>query len=137
MNKSQIIKQIKNGISYAILIITILVYLVTLMLLEVGTDLYHESVPKDVAVRETIHSVLFGVFFGNLLCSCILPYFANQRGRNPVIFFFIGLLLGVIGCLIVLCLPKMKKCTSCMKRVDGRATRCRFCQIDFEGGFNE
>ena len=131
MNNIPIGKQIANGISYAIFVIAVLIYLITLLVLSEGRDLYHPSVPKDVVFRKIISDFLFGIFFANFLCSCVLPYFAHQKGRNPVIWFFIGLLLGLIGCLIVWCLPKMKKCSSCMKRVDGRATRCRFCQIDF------
>ena len=131
MNETPIGKQIANGISYTFLVIAILAYLLALMMLDSGMETYPESVPKDVAFRENITTVLFLVFIGNLLFGSTLLYFAHQKGRNPVIWFFIGLLIGLIGCLIVWCLPKMKKCPSCMKRVDRRATRCRFCQIDF------
>ena len=132
MNNIPIRKQIANGISYAFLVIAILAYLLALMMLDSRVEIYPESVPKDVAFRDNIQTVLFLVFIGNLLSGSTLPYFANQRGRNPVIWFFVGLLLGLIGCLIVWCLPKMKKCPSCVKRVDERAIRCRFCQIDFD-----
>ena len=36
-------------------------------------------------------------------------FFARQRGRDPVGWFLLGLLLGVFGLLLLVVLPKLKK----------------------------
>ena len=121
--------QILNGISYAIFVIAFLLYLGIWITL--ASDIW-EELPADVAFREKMVFFFQGVSFANFLCGCVVSYFAHRNGRPPIRWFFIGLLLGPIGCFIVWCLPKMKKCPACMKRVDRCSTRCRFCQIDIK-----
>lgn len=40
-----------------------------------------------------------------LLVSTATAYFANQRGRDPFVWFMIGMLLGFLGLLLVFLLP--------------------------------
>lgn len=44
--------------------------------------------------------ILIGLLFAGLTA-----YFAKLRGRNPMAWFFIGIMLGVLGLLLVLILP--------------------------------
>lgn len=44
---------------------------------------------------------VIGILFG-LICA----HYAKQRGRNPRNWFFVGLLLGVFGLILVFLLPK-------------------------------
>lgn len=37
--------------------------------------------------------------------GCLTAYLAKQRGRNPVIWFFIGLFFSLLGLLLLLLLP--------------------------------
>jgi hypothetical protein len=43
-----------------------------------------------------------------LMIGSATAYFANQRGRDPWIWFMIGMLLGLIGLLILFLLPAAK-----------------------------
>lgn len=40
-----------------------------------------------------------------VLMGAATAYFANQRGRDPVIWFMVGMLLGVLGLLLLFVLP--------------------------------
>lgn len=40
-----------------------------------------------------------------VLIGTMASYLANQRGRDPYIWFFIGILLGLLGVLLVFLLP--------------------------------
>ena len=42
-----------------------------------------------------------------LICAGANAYFAKQRGRDPVAWFLIGLLLGVFGLLVLVLMPKL------------------------------
>ncbi|MCB1119305.1 MAG: DUF4339 domain-containing protein [Chlamydiia bacterium] len=44
-----------------------------------------------------------------LLAGALTSYFARIRGRDPFIWFTVGILLGVFGVLIVLLLPSVKE----------------------------
>lgn len=40
-----------------------------------------------------------------LLMGCATAYFANQRGRDPLVWFMLGMLLGLFGLLLLFLLP--------------------------------
>ncbi len=40
-----------------------------------------------------------------LIIACCTAYYANRKGRNPIIWFILGILLGIIAPLILLFLP--------------------------------
>lgn len=40
-----------------------------------------------------------------LMIGSATAYFANQRGRDPLVWFMIGMLLGLLGLLLVFLLP--------------------------------
>lgn len=44
-----------------------------------------------------------------ILIGAINAYFAEKRGRNPMIWFFLGTLLGIFGLLILFILPSYAK----------------------------
>lgn len=44
-----------------------------------------------------------------ILSGVISAYFAYRRGRNPRIWFFLGLLLGIFGFLTLFLLPSQRK----------------------------
>jgi hypothetical protein len=48
-----------------------------------------------------LNIILFWIFFG-FLCS----YIAKKKARNPNLWFWLGILLGVLGVLLVTFLPK-------------------------------
>ncbi len=51
-----------------------------------------------------LNIALFWVFFG-FLCS----YLAKRKERNPTLWFWLGIFLGVIGVITLLILPKVRK----------------------------
>jgi hypothetical protein len=53
---------------------------------------------------ELILSILLGVLFG-ITCS----YLAKDKGRSPLNWFIIGLLFGIIGLVVLLLMPRIKK----------------------------
>jgi hypothetical protein len=44
-----------------------------------------------------------------LLMGAITAYFANQRGRDPMIWFMVGMLFGLLGLLLLFILPVAPK----------------------------
>lgn len=48
-----------------------------------------------------LNIVLFWIFFG-FLCS----YIARKKARNPNLWFWLGILLGIVGVLLIAFLPK-------------------------------
>jgi uncharacterized membrane protein YeaQ/YmgE (transglycosylase-associated protein family) len=53
-----------------------------------------------MGIMQLLNLILFWIFFG-----CIASYLANRRGRNPLVWFFLGLLLGILGVLLAVILP--------------------------------
>ena len=53
---------------------------------------------------QLLNLALFWIFFG--LAS---SHFAKKRGRAPLIWFFLGLFLGIFGLALVFLLPKVEK----------------------------
>lgn len=51
----------------------------------------------------------FSVIFFWLAMGLATAYFANQRGRDPFVWFVLGMLLGVFGLLLLLMLPPVKE----------------------------
>lgn len=43
-----------------------------------------------------------------LLMGAITSYFSRRRGRDPIAWFFIGMLLGLLGLLLLFILPAIK-----------------------------
>lgn len=39
------------------------------------------------------------------LIACFTAYYAHQQGRNPILWFIIGILLGIFGLLILIFFP--------------------------------
>ncbi|MEI8365297.1 MAG: DUF4339 domain-containing protein [Parachlamydiaceae bacterium] len=46
-----------------------------------------------------------------VLCGASASYLANQRGRDPYIWFAIGMLLGLLGVLLLFILPSLAPAT--------------------------
>lgn len=57
-----------------------------------------------MGIMQLINIILFWLFFG--LCA---SHFAKKRGRRPVIWFSVGLFLGIFGILLLFLLPKVEK----------------------------
>jgi MFS family permease len=55
-------------------------------------------------IMQWLNILLFWLFFGTLS-----SHFAKRRGRNSRAWFYIGLLLGVIGVVLLFLLPKIDK----------------------------
>ncbi|NGX45262.1 MAG: hypothetical protein K940chlam2_00407 [Chlamydiae bacterium] len=43
-----------------------------------------------------------------LLFGSLTAYLAQRRGKNPYLWFFIGMLLGIMGLLILIFMPKLR-----------------------------
>ena len=76
-----------------------------------------------------------------LICSLTCSYLANEKGRNWLLGFILGLLGGPIGLAFILLWPKnqkvidekalfygeLKKCQACAELIKIDAKICRFC----------
>lgn len=51
-------------------------------------------------------AIIYVIFW--TLIGCFCGYIAQKRGRDYVIWFFIGMLLGIIGLIVLLVLPPVK-----------------------------
>lgn len=51
---------------------------------------------------------MFFSFIIWLLIGAATSYFANQRGRDPFIWFMIGMFLGLLGLLLVFLMPSLE-----------------------------
>lgn len=51
----------------------------------------------------------FWVLGFSILIGGVTGYFAEQRGRNPFLWFFIGMFFGFLGLLVLFLLPSAKK----------------------------
>lgn len=58
---------------------------------------------------ERIKLYMYMIILVGLLFAGLTAYFAKVRGRNPITWFFIGIMLGVLGLLLVLLLPAQTK----------------------------
>ncbi len=56
------------------------------------------------AIMQLLNIILFWVFFG-LLCS----HLAKKRGKRQLPWFFIGLILGIFGVILIYILPSSKE----------------------------
>ncbi len=54
--------------------------------------------------------------FGTLLIGSITAYLAKGRGRNPTIWFFIGMGLGIFGLAALLLLPPITEANAVSKQ---------------------
>lgn len=70
------------------------------------------------------------IFFFLLLCGLISSLIGNKKGET-ISSFFLGVLLGPIGIIIVL-LTKGNRiaCPYCKKLIHKEATKCPYCQSD-------
>ncbi len=57
-----------------------------------------------MSILQLFNLILFWIFFG-----CIASYFAQKRGRHPILWFVLGLVLGVVGILLLFVLPKKER----------------------------
>ena len=75
---------------------------------------------------------LFAILSGCLICGVIGAVIGQTR-NNGGGGFFLGLLLGPIGWIIVLMMddPTMKPCPTCKGKCPGDATRCQHCGVEF------
>jgi len=60
-----------------------------------------------------------------LICGGIAAAVASQKGRSPVAWFFGGFFLGLIGLVIVACLPNLKEQEAHRRRLESESRRLR------------
>ncbi len=67
-----------------------------------------------------------------IIMGSICAIIAKEKGRSPIGWFLVGLLLSLIGLIIIAVLPRAgKKCLKCAETVLQEAQRCRFCGFEF------
>jgi len=59
--------------------------------------------------------------------SFILAIIAHRRGRNPIYWFFISLLVTPLVLIPLLLIPGLKQCPGCKQKVNKRSYFCRPC----------
>lgn len=60
-------------------------------------------------IDPNIHMLLnFNVLLISFIMACVTAYYASTKGRNPVLWFFLGAFFGVIALLILFILSFMK-----------------------------
>lgn len=70
------------------------------------------------------------IFFISIICGIITAAIAYFKGRSAVGWFLAGLFLGIIGILLVVLLPKLKRCPQCGMNLRQDAVVCYYCGYD-------
>lgn len=83
-------------------------------------------------------------FFIWIICAIVCAVIASSKNRSGAGWFFLGLLLGIFGVIIIACLSKVeptiiggagpavayRKCPHCAETILAEAKVCKHCQRD-------
>ena len=61
-------------------------------------------------------------------CAVAASVVANSRGANPLLWFFIGVVMGPFGLLLSFVSGTGKECPACKRGIHPKATKCQYCQ---------
>lgn len=83
--------------------------------------------------------MLFWIVLFSILSSLVCAIISAQKDRDEANWFWIGLLLGVFGVVLILFLPpipdgrkgKYKECNDCAEMIIYKANVCKYCGYRF------
>src|ERR1700738_1424541 len=106
----------------------------------VATSRSVHSKPRPCkGVMESTMELILLLWLGIAVVTAII---ANNRGRNPIVWFLLGFCFSVFALIVVVCLRSEpagatsicpgSTCPSCKGNIDPRATVCIHCKRDID-----
>ena len=96
-----------------------------------------EVIDKLFPPPDTPYALYFTIITLSVICGIITTAIAiNKRREGCALWFFLGMMLGPVGILMAMVMPKaripekMKECPLCEEIIAIKAVRCPYCKLD-------